>query len=275
MGKRVDWTEHEQDELYTASVSLFKENPKMRFLEGVRMAQIVLQPGRKRTLSTISNIPKPLRDRFVLNGFLSKDWEKMGRRVKRVPDTTVSRVSELEETIKLRDQEIEALKTKIESLMARPAADQVVQAWIARTISLALIEANAANKPEAQTPLRAIEAKLREPIPDFERQRRKDPTGFTVGMNNKSKTRFALISEFDNVDKGRLHNEIQGFADIRYIDALDKFGTLGRFNADGGRIITWNCPEVWEKSLQLMGLSFHRHKGPQSTLVQHIKDSAK
>lgn len=275
MGKRVVWTEHELDELYSAAASFFKEKPNMKFLAGVRMAQVVLQPGRKRTLTTISNIPKPLLDRFILNNFLPKDWEKMGRRVKRVPDQTVDRAKELEVILLQRDQEIAALKTAVENLLARPGTTEVLQIWIARTISLALIEANSANKPEAQTPLRAMEAKIKEPIPDFERQRRKDPTGFAVGLSTKAKPKFAIISEFSNVDKGKLHNDIQSAADMRYIDSMEKFGTLGRFNADGGRIIAWNCPEMWEKSLQLMGVSFHRHKGPQSTLVQHIKDSVR
>lgn len=275
MGKRVDWTEEEMDKLFTAVVSLAKERPNIKLLEAVRLAQLtVLTENRRRNLVTIDHVTKYLRERFITNNMLPKDWENQKRKQHRVK-VADSRDIEMEELRAARialNEENKLLEARVEELEDRIKGQvsplELIEDFFARIIRKGL-------RPEEPPKPHGVTLKM--PLPEQERARRKDPMGFTASLaGGITKPKFAIVSSFDDVDKGQLHRLISGVADMRYIDGINKFTTLGRFNADGGRIILWTdkCQPSWEAELQNMGVSFHRHKGPQSVLVQHIKEAA-
>lgn len=267
--KRVDWTEDEMDKLFTAVVSLAKERPNIKLLEAVRLAQLtVLTENRRRNLIMMSHITKYLRDRFITNGMLPKDWENHKRKQHRVKvdDPKDDQIAALEAQIKTLTEDLKGMDEENTRLLTQPSPLELIEDFFARIIRKGL-------KPEEPAKPHGITLKM--PIPEQEKARRKDPMGFTASLaGGTTKPKFAIVSSFDDVDKGQLHRLIAGVADMRYIDGANKFNGLGRFNADGGRIILWidKCQPSWEAELQNMGVSFHRHKGPQSSLVQHIKE---
>lgn len=279
--KRVDWTEHEQDEMLTAAVRIAKENPKMALLAIMKLSQVAVAENRKRNLNAISNLPKYLRDRLVLQGLLDKDWERKRRGYKaRLPDPKDAKIAALEAQIKTLNEALAEANTDLKGmdeennrLLSQPGPLELVEDFFARIIAKGLGMKDDAGKPYGVhgTPIVKI------PIPQHERDRRKDPVGFAALQGgSKTKPKFAIVSSFEDIDKAQLHRLVAGAADMRYIDGVNKFGGLGRFNADGGRIILWidKCPPNWEAELQNMGVSFHRYRGLPALLVQHIKEAA-
>lgn len=100
---RVKWTEAEMDTLYTATADLMKNDSKLKLIKAVMQAQIVLPESRRRKFTVPMNIPEYLRNRFIVNGQLPKDWGV----AKGKPD-------ELDP----RDEQIATLKSNLETITA-------------------------------------------------------------------------------------------------------------------------------------------------------------
>jgi hypothetical protein len=117
----------------------------------------------------------------------------------------------------------------------------------------------------------------KETLPDFERDRRRDPVAYASQLNGSvpQKPKFALVADFVGSDTGTIHRELGELADMRYLDAPAKLQGLRQFNANAGRIVLWadHAPHDWERAMKAMGVSYRVHRGSLPSLVQSIKDA--
>lgn len=281
---RTIWNLSEESDWYAAFLVELDERKVPRpvsslhlkaVMESARAALKVLKVERRRPINSVDSIRGALGARLVDNGVFPRDYLQSLRRSAKVKnDPKDAQIAALNAQIKTLTDQLHEANTDLKGmdeennrLLLQPSPLELIEDFFARIIRKGL-------KPEEPPKPHGVTLKI--PIPEQERARRKDPLGFTASLSGgTTKPKFAIVSSFDDVDKGQLHRLVSGVADMRYIDGVNKFTTLGRFNADGGRIILWTdkCQPSWEAELQNMGVSFHRHKGPQSSLVQHIKEA--
>lgn len=282
MRKRIDWTLMEQSDWYAAFLVELDQRKVPRPVSAQYMKQVmasarealkVLKVERRRPFTSADSF-RGVSERLIDNGIFPRDYLKSLRRSVRVKDDPKdAEIDRLRNQLKLANDSCDDWQrianersAEIVRLSNEPSPLELIEDFFARIIRKGL-------KPEESAKPHSVTLKM--PLPEQERLRRKDPMGFAASLaGGTTKPKFAIVSDFTDIDKGQLHRLIAGVADMRYIDGANKFNGLGRFNADGGRIILWidKCQPSWEAELQNMGVSFHRHKGPQSTLVQHIKE---
>lgn len=289
---KIIWTVTEQADWYAAFLEGLKERDVPfpvtaaylpQIMESAREALKVLKVERRREITSIDAIRGELAQRLIEQQIFPRDYlESLRRkRIADAPDPSVQRMNQLEELLALREAELadarqwaDEREAVIKQLQAAPSPMEQLQVWLARTLAMALSDANSG--PLTTTPLKQAEQRLKEALPQFERDRRRDPVAFTAGLpTNGGKPKFAVVADLVGSDKGRIHAEVSSLADLRYLDSVAKFGGLKLFNATGGRIVLWtdHAPHEWEKSLNSIGVSFHRHRGTLPALIQHLKET--
>lgn len=140
MGRgRIIWTGFEEDTLFTAVKDLMTKDKKLTIIKAMQQAQIALTASRRRTVNAITNIPHALRERFIVNELLDKNWES-SRRQKRPegPDPKEERIREMQGELDTTGAKLADAQKEIERLLLRPEPMVVIQNWIAETLALAL-----------------------------------------------------------------------------------------------------------------------------------------
>lgn len=284
MRKRIDWTLLEQSDWHNAFLLELQQRKvplpvsaqyMKEVMASAREALKVLKVERRRPFTSADSF-RGVSERLIDAGVFPRDYLKSlrrGARGKRKLDQKDEKIALLEQALAKRDQQqaedgevIARLQAQVQELENQPSPLAVLENFLVSVIRRGL-------KPEESPKPHGITVKAT--IPQHEKDRRKDPMGFAAALaGGNTKPKFAIVSSFEDIDKAKLHTSLSGAADMRYIDGINKFTSLGRFNADGGRIILWadKCPPNWEAELQNMGVSFHRHRGPESSLVQHVKE---
>lgn len=197
--KRVDWTDFEQAQVYSAVVDLLKakkiatpvepgKNGAL-FMNVMREAQVVLPDKRRRPLANVDALPPatPLAKRFMDNGIIPKDYYFSYRR------RATKKAGVPEEAPDPRDQEIvdlrnqldaaqtgirefqalaEQLRGRVLELENQPSPMQVMQRAIAETLAMALQMHEDRKKPDFMRPEPPVERR-KEELPAFEIERRK------------------------------------------------------------------------------------------------------
>lgn len=170
-GKRVEWSEFEQDTLYSAVVAVLKRDPRLTLIKAMQASQIALQDEkRRRNINAIANFPAPLRNRFITAGLLSKDWEKTRRRRETTPsgpDPKDQRIEELEAEVNRLAEELRAARIQVAQLEAEPGAMETIQNFIAETAALAMqkLRAVPGGAPMSFTPNAAVRPPKHDPKP--------------------------------------------------------------------------------------------------------------
>lgn len=293
---KIIWTVTEQADWYAAFIAALKErdvafpvtqSDLKKIMEAAREALKVLKVERRRDITSIDSIRGDLAERLIGNGIFPRNYltelrrpgSKAAAGATGKEDPQARRIAELEEHVKALEDERDGLLLekgdfieRIAVLDRRPTATESIQLFVAETLAMALDLHEQGKRPEA---LRIPREKAE--IPDFERERRRDPVAAAGGGLNGGKPKFALVADFVGSDKAAIHSACSGVADLRYLDGHGKLSGLKVFNANGGRIVVWTnyCPHDWEQSLTSMGVSFHRHRGTLPQLIEHIKGKAK
>lgn len=307
---KIIWNVTEEADWYAAFLEGLKERKVptpvgpghlKEVMEAAREALKVLRVERRRSITSIDAIRGELGKRLVGNNIFPRNYLDVLRRgaakkaIEPEIDPNLQRISELEAEITKHTSYIEELENRLETAQGRinelenqPTPMQLLQRAVAETLAMALTMAEDQKKPAglrvpggepSQAGKSTTEADRRkEDIPQFERDRRKDPIAFTSAINASTpgnRPKFALIADFTGGDKANIHAAVREIADVRYLDSSNKFQGLKQFNANAGRIVVWtdHSPHDWESSLKSLGVSFHRHRGTLSSLIQHIKDS--
>lgn len=167
-GQRVEWTDFEQETLFAAVTDLARQQPGISLVKAMQMAQVSIHDARRRRkITSISNIPIGLRNRFIQVGLLARDWEKQLRRVRKdvaapQEDPRDARIRDLEaEVTKLRE-ELRDAEVEVRELRNRPTPTQLIQTFIADTLALALQKSRAVPGP-GLTPVAAAFAAAARP----------------------------------------------------------------------------------------------------------------
>lgn len=301
MGKRVDWTAYEQGQVYAATVDLLKnrkvslpvEPPGKEFLQAIRDAQVSLPENRRRPFASIDSLTGDLAKRFVDNGIIRKDhhesyrrgWNKKQKNAEAPEvDPRDTRIEELQHEVTGNNQYIQELHGRISSLEAeleywknQPGPMDFIQQWVAQTLSLAMQGAEAAKRRSEggmEPAPDLLERYRKQPIPQFERERRKDPTP-TPGTGDL-RPKFAVVGDLLGPDKEAIHKECGTVAQMRYLDATNKLQGLKQFNANSGRVVIWtdHASHEFENTLKSLGVTYKRFTGSLPQLIEHIKHEA-
>jgi len=124
MKKRVQWTEYEQDTLFSSIKDVFAKKPKLGLLEIAKLAQVALPTDRRRGyLNAIGNMPEYLRKKLIEANILATDWELKGRGSRSKPvDPNEARINQLA------DERDQALKLAVEhETVAKAARAEIAQ----------------------------------------------------------------------------------------------------------------------------------------------------
>lgn len=289
--KRIDWTVFEQSQIFAATFQLV-QNRKLQlpvegspgcssFLQAMRDAQVGALPGnRQRTLSSIDAVTGDLLKRFQDNGVLPRDLKTLrrGYKLKEKSDPRDLRIAALEEQVKklegdcslANDQRSDAWE-QIKALQARPDAMTVVQQWVAKTLSLALIAAEDAKKPHA---LR-IEP-VKEVLPEFERARRKHPEQ-AASAAGIFKPKLAIIGG-QAADHLAISRDFEGArinVDLRYFSpqpGTTVYDSLKQIASSGGAVLLWHdhAHQSVEAQLKARQISYHRHDGNLVSVIERL-----
>lgn len=164
-GKRVDWTDYEQSQVYSAAVEMLKQRKvqlpisnsagRVAFLKVMRECQVVLPDNRRRPhINSLENISGDLATRFITNNVLTKDFKNLkkgsDKKLKeQAPDPQALRIQELEaevagnkQYIQEREDRITELEARIVELQSQPTPMQLIQKFVADTLAMALTQAN-------------------------------------------------------------------------------------------------------------------------------------
>jgi hypothetical protein len=262
--KRIDWTTYENAQVYAATMDLLAKrkvalpvsDPQSGklFMQAIRDAQVVITENRRRALTSIDAVSGELRKRFQDNGVLPqhidclrRGYKKRADREQQVEDPKDVRIRELEAQVKVLEEENQALEDeqddftdRIKELEARPDAMQVVQQWCSKMLADALRDALPSMPKVAD--LSAQVAPKKEPLPQFERDRRRDPEAAASGGSPKAKKRIAIIGGYDEHHRV-IHTEVGAFLDLRYVRgdaAVEKIAALKDFSKEPGTsTIVW------------------------------------
>lgn len=309
--QRVDWSDWEamqyrtsmKEALQQRKVKLPIDTPRGRttFFKVSKEIMAILKNAhgnfRPRNIVSIENITGDLRRWFIDNGVFYPDLRAMKRYEKErptvgaAPDPKDERIAELQLEVEAQKQtvvdllnDLKTAKAEVAELRAKPDAFTVVQRWVAQTLAMALSQADAEKKgwtsvpPQPKEPIRPedsiLERYTKEPIPDFERARRKDPTP-TQGTGDL-RPKFAIVADFVGVDKHTIHQGVSDIANPRYLDSGSKLDGMKAFHSNGGRVVVWatHAPHDWEAKLQGMGVTFKRFHGSTQALIDHIRHEA-
>lgn len=296
---RVDWTDFEQAQVYAATVDLLKakkiatpvepgKNGAL-FMSVLREAQVVLPEKRRRPLANVDALPtsSPLAKRFVENQIIPKDYYQVYRRRANKKASPADepqvdpRILELEtlnqqyvEQITSLGQRLADAETKLHAYARQPTPMQLIQRFVADTLAMALIQVEDHKKPAGFRPPLEERRQPQEqmPLPEFERERRRDPMP-TPGLPS-DKPRIVVVGGSDK-DYARIQNEVGRHADMRYIDTPAKINgsALKHLTSNGGRVVVWTdfASHTFNKSLEAANVQYHRHSGNLNSLVEYLK----
>jgi hypothetical protein len=293
--KRIDWTEYEQAQVYAATVDLL-DNRKVAlpvegfkggkaFMQAIRDAQVALPEKRRRPLASIDAVSGDLRKRFIDAGILPRDIDSLRRGADKksaapeAPDPKDERIAELEQQVSRLEDEVSSLEQanttqagRIAELEARPDAMTVVQQWVARTLSLALIAADDAKKPAA---MRVEPQQTKEALPQFEKDRRKDPVAAAAGSARPFRAKVAVIGGQPQ-DHASIAEHLADHADLRYFSPQPSASVMDAIKGiagSGGTVLLWSdhASHQVESQLKARVVQYHRHSGNLTSLIERIK----
>lgn len=290
---KIIWTLTEESDFYAAFISELQHR-KMTFpvdnsrlgdiMKAARDAVKVIKVERRRDITSVDSIRGEIAKRLIDNGFFPRNYMVSLRRGYRAgdqegePDPKDIRIADLMNQIEAADRDLAEYKLTVQNLRDRmqlmseqPTPVQLIEDFFARIIAKGL-----GMKAASEKPAHAIISNVKkEELPEFERERRKDPTGYIAPTAN-GKPKFALVADFVGSDKASIHEAVSDVAELRYIDAQAKLQGLKDFNANGGRIITWadHMPHQWDRSLTALGVTYSKHHGSLPKFIDLIKAKA-
>lgn len=210
---KIIWTVTEQADWYAAFVAALERRKvplfpvtadRLRDVMGAaRDALLVIKTERRRTITSVDSIRGDLAKRLITNGIFPRDYleslrlKRRGAERVEERDARDDRIAQLEEELSAAidagaktNDALGAALARIAELEQRPAPVDLIKSFFADIIAEGLAKRAAADKPaHVAGPI----APPKEPLPDFERARRKDPVAAAGGNGSTPKLPKILI----------------------------------------------------------------------------------
>lgn len=233
---RIQWTESEQDTLYTAIADQLKKSPKLYIIKAATNAQLALPANRRRRLVLVENLPDYLRKRLILNGMLPENWQGVRLRQRdRAPKLSAEQIIKLQgDNATLRADLAKALSelqqqraelNTYRNMPKPPSEADVVKRFLADILADALASHKALPGPRME-PVKAP------PGP------RHNPEAKSILSGNGRKPRVVLIGTKPE-QASMLQSEFQKTLDLRCYIADASIAQLQVAAGNADRVLVW------------------------------------
>jgi hypothetical protein len=281
---RIHWTQDEIRTVVRTAKEVKAGDKGMSYARMMELAQLSIPPHRRRQIKAITGQRPELLSALAAEGLISVDTGPV--RAKPL-DPNLTRINQLAderdkaiESLAAAEQRIGQLNEEVTRLRAAVRSEaEVVKGFVSDILATALQRVEDSKKPQAVRlePI-VYPQQQKEEIPEWERERRRDPTPKPTG-NGAHKVKVAIVGG-SNPDHAAILREVQAAGredlDLRFFGGDlqgSKADAVKGVASTGGRVLLWidHAPHEAGVRMNSMKVGFERYSGNLNGLIEKVK----